>query len=134
MSDSTRAVVDELFRRIGSDTSTEEIGEMFSDDVDWNVAGDTAVVPWIGRKYGKAGAAEFYHQIRELIQSERFEVADVLIQGDRAIAVGDLESRVRSTGKLIKTEFAFDFTVKNGEIVRFRMFEDSFAVAQAAAS
>lgn len=134
MSDSTRAVVDELFRRIGSDTSTEEIGEMFSDDVDWNVAGDTAVVPWIGRKHGKAGAAEFYRQIRELIQSERFKVADVLIQGDRAIAVGDLESRVRSTGKLIKTEFAFDLTVKNGEIVRFRMFEDSFAVAQAAAS
>ena len=133
MSASTRAVVDEFFRRTGSATSTEEIGDLFSDDVDWHVAGDTAVVPWIGRKHGKAGAAEFYRQIRELIQSERFEVADVLIQGDRAIALGDLESRVRSTGKLIKSEFAFDLTVKNGEIVRFRMFEDSFAVAQAAA-
>lgn len=54
------------------------------------------------------------------------------MQGNRAIALGELESRVKSTGKLIVSEFAFDLTFRDGLIVRFRMFEDSFAVAQAA--
>ena len=67
-----------------------------------------------------------------LIVSERFEVSEVLTSGDRAIAVGDLESRVKSTGKLVQSECAFDFTIKDGKTTRFRLFEDGFAVAQAA--
>ncbi|TRB17817.1 hypothetical protein EXN70_31100 [Rhizobium rhizogenes] len=96
------------------------------------VAGDTSVVPWIGRKIGKAGAAEFYAQIREQIASEAFAVREILSQGNRVIAIGELASRVLRTGKLIESEFCFDFTVENGEITRFRLFEDSFAVAKAA--
>jgi hypothetical protein len=34
--------------------------------------------------------------------------------------------------KIIKTDFAIVLTVANGEIVRFQMLEDSFAVARAA--
>ena len=97
------------------------------------MAGDTSDVPWIGRKVGKAGAAEFYAQIREHIASEAFEVSEMLSQGNRVIALGKLASRVVRTGKLIESEFCFDFTVESGEITRFRLFEDSFAVAQAAA-
>ena len=37
-----------------------------------------------------------------------------------------------STGKIIKTDFAIVLTVANGEIVRFQMLEDSFAVSKAA--
>lgn len=52
-------------------------------------------------------------------------------QGDRVVALGALASRVLRTGKLIESEFCFDVTVEKGEIIRFRLFEDSFAVAQA---
>ncbi|BCP54477.1 hypothetical protein K32_30940 [Kaistia sp. 32K] len=131
--DAVRALVEELFRRTGSGAAPETIAELFSEDVDWYIAGDVALVPWIGRKKGRAGAAEFYRQIRALIGSERFELSEILVAGDRAIAVGSLASRVLSTGKLIETEFAFDLTMADGLIRRFRMFEDSFAVAQAAA-
>ena len=39
---------------------------------------------------------------------------------------------LKRTGKIIETDFAIVLTVANGEIVRFQMLEDSFAVAQAA--
>lgn len=133
MTETTRAVVEEFFRRAGSGASPEHMAEMVSDDVDWFVAGDTSVVPWIGRKTGRAGVAEFYRQLRSLVTSERFDVSEVVVQDDRAIALGYLESRVKSTGKLIRSEFAFDFTIRAGRIVRFRLFEDSFAVAHAVA-
>lgn len=130
---SPRDTIEEFFRRTGLAASVEEIAALVSDDVDWFVAGDLPVVPWIGRKVGKSGAAQFYAQIRTEIVSERFELKDILSQGNRVVAIGELASRVRKTGKLIESEFVFDFVVENGLIIRFRMFEDSFAVAQAAA-
>ncbi|WP_223300537.1 hypothetical protein [Pantoea sp. At-9b] len=47
---------------------------------------------------------------------------------------GKLAPRVNNTGKLIETEFVFDFTVSDGLISRFRLFDDSFAVSQACVS
>ncbi|MBR7653423.1 nuclear transport factor 2 family protein [Brucella oryzae] len=131
MTTSPRAIIEEFFRRTGLGEPVEKIAELVSEEVDWFVAGDTSVVPWIGRKIGKAGAAEFYAQIREQIASEAFAVREILSQGNRVIAIGELASRVLRTGKLIESEFCFDFTVENGEITRFRLFEDSFAVARA---
>lgn len=131
MDTSPRAVIEEFFRRAGSGAPVEQLAELVSEQVDWYVAGDTSTVPWIGRKIGKAGTAEFYTQIRAHIASEAFEIKAILDQGSRVLAVGALASRVVRTGKLIETEFCFDFTVEQGEITRFRMFEDSFAVAQA---
>lgn len=132
MTTSPRAVIEEFFRRAGSGEPVERTAELVSEQVDWFVAGDTSVVPWIGRKIGRKGAAEFYAQIREQIASEAFAVREILSQGNRVIAIGELASRVLRTGKLIESEFCFDFIVENGEITRFRLFEDSFAVAKAA--
>ena len=44
--------------------------------------------------------------------------------------LGSLESKLKRTNKIIKTDFAIVLTVANGEIVRFQMLEDSLAVAQ----
>lgn len=128
---SPQATIEELLRRMGSGDPPERIAELVSDDVDWYVAGAVDRVPWIGRKTGRAGAADFYRQIEERLISEKVEVSDILAKGSRVVVLGALASRVRATGKRIETEFAFDFTVEAGEIVRFRMFEDSHAVAQA---
>lgn len=131
MAQSTQQVADGFISLTGQGAPVEQIGALFSDDVDFYIAGDTANVPWIGRKNGQAGVAEFYRQIRRLIISEAFKISDVIVQGRRAIILGELASRVRQTDKLISTEFAFDILVDDGKITRFRMFEDSFAVAQA---
>lgn len=127
------AVITEFFSRTANAQTVEEIAEIVSDDVDWYVAGDTEQVPWIGRKSGKAGAADFYAQIRAEITSERFDLKDILVQGTRVLATGELASRVNRTGRLIESEFIFDFVVERGVITRFRLFEDSFAVARACA-
>lgn len=129
--DSTRSIVEALFNRVGSGAELSDIASLFSDQVDWYIAGDVDTVPWIGKKTGKAGAADFYRQIREQIESLQFEINDMLISGNRAVVLGYLESLVKRTGKVIKTEFAFDITTHENQIIRFRMFEDSFAVAQA---
>jgi uncharacterized protein len=48
------------------------------------------------------------------------------------VILDSLASKFKRIGKMVKTDFAIVLTVGNGEIVRFQMLEDSFAVSQAA--
>jgi uncharacterized protein len=66
-----------------------------------------------------------------MIERVNFDALDILAGDDRAVILGSLESKLKRTGKIIKTDFAIVLTVANDEIVRFQMLEDSFAVAQA---
>jgi ketosteroid isomerase-like protein len=130
-SEETLSVAKQLFSKMGAGATPEDIASLFSEDVDWDIPGNVEIVPWIGKKIGRTGVADFNHQIRTLVESVRFEVSNFLVGGNRAVVLGALESRVISTGKLITTEFAYDLTIENGQIIRFRMFEDSFAVSEA---
>ena len=108
-----------------------EIAALVSESVDWVVAVNTQLVPWIGLKYGINSVAEFYAQIRTHLSPEHFEIKDILIKDKRLVAIGELASRVKKTQKLIETEFVLDMYIENGLITRFRMFEDSFGVSEA---
>ena len=125
------AFAKELLARPGSGVGPEDVALLFSPDTDWEIAGDTGALPWLGRKKGRA-AADFVRDLRKRIERLRFEVDDTLAGKDRAVILGNLASRVKSTGRIIETAFAIILTVSNGQITRLRMLEDSFAVARAA--
>ncbi|WP_176598010.1 MULTISPECIES: nuclear transport factor 2 family protein [Sphingobium] len=126
-----QAVVEEFFRRVGTAEDVAEIAEMISDDVDWLVAGDTSVVPWIGHRTSKAAVAECYALLRAQTASEHFELTDMLVKGNRVVVLGALATRVLRTGKLIETEIAANIIVEHGRIKSFHLLEDSFNVAWA---
>lgn len=131
MEEQTKQVVNRLFDLTNRGASPLEISALFSENVDFMIAGDTSHVPWIGKKIGKAGVASFYEGIQKYIDSITFEVEEIIIKKQRAIVLGHLISKVKQTEKIIKTEFAYDLTVQDNKIIRFRMFEDSFAVSEA---
>jgi uncharacterized protein len=89
-------------------------------------------MPWIGQKFGRAAVTDFVKDSRALIERISFDVHDILADDDRAVILGSLASKFKRTSKIVKTDFAIVLTVGNGEIVRFQMLEDSFAVSQAA--
>lgn len=130
-SDVTRNVVQQYFDRIQSGAEPEAIAALFSEDVDWNIPGNVDLVSWIGRRKGRVGVANFIRDLREQDQPIRFEIRSIVVAEEKAVALGEFASRVKKTGKVIESEFAFEFTVQDGLIVRYRLFEDSFAVAQA---
>lgn len=124
-------VVSEFSRRAATVEDLTEIEDLVSDDVDWFIVGDRKIVPWAGRWVGKTGVSQFYGTLRKETVNERFDVKDVLTHGNRVVIIGQLSTRVKRTGKLIESEFVFDFLAENGLITRFRPFEDSEAVAMA---
>src|SRR3546814_15833473 len=53
----------------------------------------------------------------------------ILADDEQAVVLGELASRIKATGRLIETPFAFVLTVRDGKIVRYRMLDDSHGVA-----
>jgi hypothetical protein len=128
----TLHVAREFLRRMGSGAEPAEIAKLFSKNMEWEIPGDAGALPWIGRKSGRAAVTDFVRDSRAMLERVSFEVRDMLANDDRAVILGSLVSKVKRTAKIINTDFAIILTIANGEIVRFQMLEDSFAVSQAA--
>ncbi|MEU9335550.1 nuclear transport factor 2 family protein [Streptomyces sp. NPDC048290] len=120
-----------LFDHLLSGATPDELAAHFAEDVDWFIPGDTAIVPWLGGPAGRVGVTELYTQLGRATRSQRFEVETILGDGDRCVVLGSLRTEVLATGRVIESDFAFDIAVRDGLIVRYHMFEDSWAVAQA---
>ncbi|WP_327393220.1 nuclear transport factor 2 family protein [Streptomyces sp. NBC_01186] len=125
----TRATVDEFYRRLGSG-ELEGVLDLFAEQVDWNIYGaDT--VPWAGRRSTRAEVAEFLTTLPGHLEREEFEVTRLLVDGDDAVALGHMRQKVKRTGKPFASPFAFHFTVQEGRITRYHTYEDSHALAEA---
>jgi uncharacterized protein len=128
------SIAQQLLTSLGQGESPESIAELFSPDLDFEIPGDIGALPWIGYHKGRTAAADFVRNTRSLTERVRFDVDDILASDHRAIILGSLATRLKSTGKLIETTFAIVLTIASGHIARFQMLEDSFAVSQAARS
>jgi ketosteroid isomerase-like protein len=126
----TLKIAQEFLRLMGSNADAAEIANLFSEQIEWEIAGDTGALPWIGQKSGRAAITDFVGESRAMLERIRFDVQDIFSNDERAVILGSLASRVRRTSRIVTTGFAL--TVINGKIVRFQMLGDSFAVSRAA--
>ncbi|WP_232834367.1 nuclear transport factor 2 family protein [Rhodoferax ferrireducens] len=125
----TKHIAQEFLSRLGTGAEPEEIAKLFSPDLDLDIPGDAGALPWIGRTTGRGAIVNFISATRSLLEPLRFDVHDILASDSRAVILGELASRVTGSGKVIETPFAIVLTVSGGEITRFLMLEDSFAVS-----
>jgi ketosteroid isomerase-like protein len=132
MSNNALPLAQEFLNRLAGGAEPAAIAALFSENLEWEIAGDTGALPWIGKKSGRAAIVDFVRDSRAVIERITFDVHDILAGDERAVILGSLASRLRRTGRIIKTDFAIVLSLAHGEIVRFQMLEDSFAVSQAA--
>ena len=98
---------------------------MFDAEVVFEIQGDDGVLPWIGRKTGRRAIVNFVRDIRALTEPITFEVDDILASNSRVAIVGALQTRIKSTGKIIGTQFAIILTITGDVVTRFQMLEDN---------
>lgn len=128
-----RAALERYIAAMRSEATPEAVASLFTEDADWDIPGAVDRVPWIGRRSGRAGVADFVRALWDGIEPIRFDISSIVAEGDRAFAAGELESRAKRTGRIMRSEFIIDVTVRDGLISRHRLLEDSFAVAEAVA-
>ena len=123
-----------LLDGIASGRDPAEIAAPFAENLSFEIQGDDGVMPWVGRKVGRQAMADFIRDLRELTEPLAFDVEEILASETRAVIVGSLRSRIKTTGRITVSQFAIVLTIAGGIISRFQMLEDSFDLSKAVRS
>ncbi len=108
----------------------KSILDILSPDVEWGEPANP-YNPAAGTRHGHAGFLEWLNignQAEEILvlEPQRF-----LSDDDSVAVVGYTKCLARSTGKNYETDFVHLFTIKEGKIVRFKEFFDTYAAGEA---
>jgi ketosteroid isomerase-like protein len=106
--------------------------ETFADDAEW-LYPEIDGVPYAGPRKGKDGIREFFAGLSESEDVLKFERKAFSADGDRVIAQGVYDGRVRLTDRVWRTDWVHVIHMREGKIWQFAHYFDT-AKAQAAHS
>ena len=110
----------------------ELFGSYYDDNIDWTFHAPISVFPFLGRRVGKAAV---FLSLRDLYTDYKIEglaAQMVLADGDRAATISEIALIQRATGRTIRCRVASFYRLRNGRVVEYEGFLDSFdAVEQA---
>jgi ketosteroid isomerase-like protein len=122
-------IVEDFFSALGSGDDEAAV-QLVTPDATFEAQGPPNV-PIYGRFEGHDGVRDFIATVRELFDTERFEVRESIQSDGLAFAYGYLQHRVRKTGQVFRSEWALYCEVDDGHIRTYKMFEDTAALAAA---
>lgn len=109
----------------------DAMSNLMADDMVWHNEGDTRL-PWIGETQGKESIFEFLGVFSSNLRTTLWENTDAFAFGDTVAVFGKMNGvTIKSGTETGEFTFALRAKVKNGQVVLWHWFEDSFAVSQA---
>jgi uncharacterized protein len=97
---------------------------LMADDVDWYDPGPSAVTH-AGHYHGRKGVEQFFARVADTLEIQTFEPAEFIAQGNRVVVIGKLHARVKQTGRSYDNEWAMAWTIRDGRIAAWQVYEDT---------
>lgn len=91
----------------------------------------SAGVPLGGVWRGLDGLREFLRTLGETVDVLAFQIQEYIAQGNRVVALGFDESRVKSTGRTYHNDWVHVWTIRDGKIGEIRTYNDTAAAGAA---
>ena len=126
----TRAVV-ERFLQFLSARDVESLAASCAPEVDWYIPGHAGIAPWLGRRTSRAEVADYARLLFGSSRPVSASIHRLYVDGDCAVVTGEFVTEMTATGRLMESPFSAEFTVRGGQIVRYRLLEDSHALVLA---
>jgi len=98
-----------------------------AEDVRWFAIGPPDVIPTAGTRYGRDQVEQYFETLAGMEAIQSFEPDEFIVEGDKVVAIGDLERHVDSTGSVIPSPWVHVYILRNGKISDFRSFYDTAA-------
>lgn len=110
----------------------ETMMSLMHDDMVWQNAGDPNV-PWIGPWNGKKTILEdFMPKFGAGFKTIKWEPADAIANGETAAFFGQMIGELTNSGEQTKEfTYALRVKVKDGKVILWNWFEDSYEVSRA---
>ncbi|HEX2054137.1 MAG TPA: nuclear transport factor 2 family protein [Actinomycetota bacterium] len=112
--DQNRQTVQQLYEAFGRGDFAALLDGM-TEDIVWRCY---AATPFAGVYRGKAGVQEFFAK-QQLIDLERFDVKQILAEGDTVVVLIDNRYTVKATGKSAEGPIVQVLTVKDGKVAEW---------------
>jgi ketosteroid isomerase-like protein len=125
----TTTIVEDFFTALGSGNEDAALG-LVTADATFEAQGPPTI-PIYGRFEGHDGVRDFVATLREMFDTERFDVRQSTQSDGLAFAYGYMQHRVRKTRRVFRSEWALYCEVHEGRIHTYKMFEDTAALAAA---
>jgi ketosteroid isomerase-like protein len=130
-SESTRGIIGmihDAFKR----GDHARFASFYDENIDWTFHAPVSVFPFAGRRVGKPAVFLSLKELYEDYRLQGFAAQMVLADGDRAAVISEIALVQRATGRTIRCRVASFYRVRNGRVVEYQGFVDSFdAVEQA---
>lgn len=129
MASVSRSVV-EAFYKAYPPRDTSNLGSFLADNVQWIITGPVELLQFCGHWRGKRAVIELYdHLVPQIFRVTNFKLQALLVDGDRASAMGRL-SAVLPNGRSISYDLAHFLRFHDDKVVEFRALIDSFNAAE----
>lgn len=129
--DETRALTRDLHAAYARGDGAR-VAELFDEDIDWEIYGPAKVFSFAGKRRGKKEVLETLEALSKEFSAERYEPTVVLADGNRSAVMSDTTFRQTRTGRILSFRIADFMVFRNGRIVEFREFWDTFDVTEQA--
>lgn len=133
MDATSKATFDTVMRFMGAmgKGDVDAMSPLMADDIVWHNEGDPAM-PWIGPWKGKEEIFQFLKVFGENFQTTAWENEDAFASGDTVAVFGRMNAITSKSGKETgEFTFALRAKVRNGQVVLWNWFEDSYSVSKA---
>jgi uncharacterized protein len=122
-------IIDTFFTELGAGNEEAAL-ELVTPDATFEAQGPSTV-PIYGRVEGCDGVRRFIATLRDMFDTERFDVRRSAESDDVGFAYGYMQHRVRRTGQVFRSEWTLYCELRDGRIRTYKMFEDTAALAAA---
>ncbi|MFC8143513.1 nuclear transport factor 2 family protein [Streptomyces paradoxus] len=123
------ATVEAYFEAFGT-RDMERILSHFTADTTWAIPGDPALTPWAGSRAGPEEIRQSLAAFFAAVEPLTFELGTLVETGGRVLAPGRYASRFHPSGQVLESEMILRFTVADGLITDYRVFEDSLGITR----
>lgn len=129
--ETTRAAVRDLLDAF-SRGDFERLAQRYDENIDYMFYAPVSVFPFCGPRQGRVAVFQAFAELFKAYKLERQAVEAVIVDDDRAAALSDVTLTQRSTGRIVRSRLASFYRFREGRVVEYRGFIDSFdAVEQA---
>jgi len=129
MSEQNKDVVNQAYTNFKTG-NIDALVALMADDVTWELP-QMEGVPFAGARTGRASVAEFFQSVGASQEALHFEPRELIAEGDKVVALGSYEWRVKSNSREFGGDFAHVFSIRDGQIVAFKEYMDTAACRDA---
>ena len=131
MTNSVPRVVVEAFYHAYAERDIDRVVPFIDDDIEWTISGPVDVLPFCGKRRGKAAVLDLMRRVvPEVFTIYNFVIDTMVIDGDRVATFNRLSARAGGDGRVISYQLAHFMRFRAGKVVENLSLIDSFDAAE----